>query len=588
VRDTGIGMTQEQASTLFRPFSQADESTTRRYGGTGLGLSISKAIVELMHGTIAMDSAPNCGSTLRFTAWFALGETPKVTNILPSALNGMRILVVDDNEAARLIMQENLSALPVTVDLAANGAQALAAIRANDSTQPYNVVFTDLTMPQMDGIELIRTVKQDNTITASPRMVLVSAHGIEEMQQRAGSKLADGMMTKPVNPSKFTDTLVTLFAPVDNKNDRRAPRTRSASIRFNGLTILLVEDNEINQQIAIELMRAAGITVDVAANGRIAVNHLMKVGPHHYGLVFMDIQMPEMDGHEATQSIRADARFENLPIVAMTAHAMVQEQQRCLDSGMNDHIAKPINPDALYQIIALWCPEHVCETIERRTKPTTTPENDLIIEGIDIQMGLNCTLGNQAFYVQMLMRFRDGQRDTVAKIRAALLDEHDPITAKINAERIAHTLKGVSSQLGIKVIPELAAQLEEAIRNDVDEQVAADLLDQLDIHLKKILNALDRLQPISTHESQKQLLQEESPFDESNKEAMKATFLRIENLLRQSDAEAIDLLTESHHILKTTLGETTQQKIAKTVRDFDFEGALEALSAGAKAAGYFD
>ncbi len=579
VRDTGIGMTPEQASKLFRAFSQADESTTRKYGGTGLGLSISKAIVELMDGTIGLDSTLNHGSTLHFTAWFGLCKVQELRKVLPSAINGLRILVVDDNAAARVIMQEDLSMLPVTVDQAADGVEALAAISSCDADRPYDVVFTDLPMPRMDGIELIRAVKQTQSLRTPPHMILVSIHGIDEMQLSVGSELADGLLTKPVNPSRLVDTLVELYAP--------ASRTVSAykaaaHIRFAGLTILLVEDNEINQQIARELMEVVGVKVEIAGNGRIAVEKLKRAGPERYGMVFMDIQMPEMDGHEATRSIRSEAHFANLPIVAMTAHAMIEERERCIASGMNDHVTKPVNPAELYQTIARWCPQFVDLSVIG--DPAEQPESsephaadELVIDGIDVKNGLDRMLGNRAFYLRMLTRFRDDQSDAVARIRSALADKDE----RLSAERIAHTLKGVASQLGVRKIPHIAEQIEEKIRDGADREIVEPLLQQLDGYMQPLFGALQSVLPQENQNSS-----DEPPSEEVDRAAAHALIVRITNLLRECDGEAIDLLAESNQLMTAALGGLAQQNIVKAVRDFDFDNALAALSDGAAAAGY--
>jgi len=276
VSDTGIGMTPDETAKLFRPFSQADESTTRKYGGTGLGLTISKRLVELMGGGIWLDSQPGAGTTIRFTAWFGLSEVLERRQQAPQAVHGMRVLVVDDNPSARAALAETLAALPLEIDLAADGVQALEMIHAADGARPYGVVFTDMHMPGMDGIGLIDSIRRDSSLRSSPRLVLLSSHGPEEIHWRIENAQADAFLMKPVSASALVDTLVELFAPeaqlVISGHEDTPPR-------FENLTILLVEDNEINQQIAVELMQQAGIAVDVARNGRIALEKLSAAGP---------------------------------------------------------------------------------------------------------------------------------------------------------------------------------------------------------------------------------------------------------------------------------------------------------------------
>ena len=575
VRDTGIGMTPEQTAKLFRAFSQADESTTRKYGGTGLGLSISKAIVEKMNGTIDVHSTLDQGSTFQFTAWFELGQQQETEKDLPLAINGMHILVVDDNAAARTIMQENFSQWPVIVDLASGGVEALELIRKADAARPYDVVFTDLRMPQMDGVDLIHAVK-NGRLHAPPRMVLMSVHGMEEMTQTEGSELADAMLTKPINPSQLIDNLVDVAAP----SSRMAPANRiNVGVRFDDLTILLVEDNEINQQIARELLQAVGITVELAGNGRIAVERLKQVGPNHYGLVFMDVQMPEMDGHEASRAIRSDERFAKLPIIAMTAHAMIEERERCVASGMNDHVSKPINPTELYQAIVRWCPQCAEHASEKVVAPPSADDavGALTIDGVDVTDGLQRMLGNRRFYLEMLDRFRADHGDTVTRIRTALRSADE----RLAAERNAHTLKAVSGQLGINGVAAIAERLEQEIHAGASQKKLMPLLEKLDSEMKSLLHALVR---VFAHAGGKQT-DEPAAFD-MDRDTLHALLIRIADLLSQYDVEAIDLLSDSKRILATSLGHTVQQKIAQAAHVYNFDDALAALKKGAESAGY--
>ncbi|HEY8102052.1 MAG TPA: response regulator [Burkholderiaceae bacterium] len=577
VRDTGIGMTAEQAGKLFRAFSQADESTTRRYGGTGLGLSISKGMVELMGGAIGLKSEVNRGTMMHFTAWFGKGAERQHRQVVPQAINGMRILVVDDNPTACTIMVEDLSMLPVEVDQLTSGPAALAAIRANDSGRPYDVVFTDLCMPDLDGIELMRAVKMDAEIHRPPLFVLVSAHGADEVSYRPDSALANGFLMKPVGPSMLVDTLVELYAP---GTSAMPARVSTAVAHFKDLVILLVEDNEINQQIACELMAAAGVNVEVADNGRIAIEKLKAAGPDYYGMVFMDVQMPEMDGHEATRHIRQDLRFQKLPIIAMTAHAMLEERERCLASGMNDHITKPISPEELYRTIGQWCPAHVDTATEKAAPPAasavSTGNDDLIIEGIDVHDGLSRTMDNRELYMQLLGRFRDSHADAATKIRQALGDSDDHQLA----ERLAHTLKGVAALLGATGIAKIAGQVEEKARNGDERKQLEPLLTQLESEMQAIQQALARVLPILPEEN------ERAPDVNVDKDAVHELIQRIAALLRGYDGDAIELLVESDGLLAKALGGAAHQKIARATRQFDFDGGLAALIEGAEAAGY--
>ena len=350
VRDTGIGMTPEQQAKLFQPFSQADGSTTRKYGGSGLGLSISKHLVELMGGSIGVDTQAGFGSTFHFSLRLAT-VTPKTASVIPAALDGARFLVVADSTLARAILLDGLRALPVRIDSAASAGEALMKLHSADSArEPYQLVLSDWQMPDLRGTQLMERIKSDPDLLAPPAVVLMSASGPEEVQAKAAAAGADGFLLKPITESSLVNTLVSALArrikPVAARN---APQCQ-----FPGARILLAEDNEINQEIAVELLAQVGIEVDIANTGREAVARLQKVGPQAYGMVLMDLEMPHMDGHEATIAIRADKRFARLPIVAMTAHAVATIRERCLKEGMQEYVTKPINPEQLYATVSRW------------------------------------------------------------------------------------------------------------------------------------------------------------------------------------------------------------------------------------------
>ncbi len=350
VRDTGIGMTREQSAKLFQPFTQADMSTTRKHGGTGLGLTICRRLVELMGGRIWLESEPGVGTTFYFTVWLGVGDAKGSGKIVPEKLARLRVLVVDDNAAAREILQEPLSAVASRVDVVASGKEAIAAIQQHDASEPYDIVFMDWRMPGMDGLQASRHIKSDETLSHQPAIVLVTAFGREEVREEAERLQLDGFLVKPVTKSMIVDTLVNVFAHSGEETSKAA--TGEQATRLRGARILLTEDNEINQQIAVELLEGAGATVTVANNGREAVEMLSSDPQPSFDVVLMDLQMPEMDGYQATAKLRSDTRFATLPIIAMTAHATIEERQRCLAAGMNDHIAKPIDPDNLFETVA--------------------------------------------------------------------------------------------------------------------------------------------------------------------------------------------------------------------------------------------
>ncbi len=447
VADTGIGMTPEQSAKLFQAFTQADMSTTRKHGGTGLGLTISLRLVELMGGHIWSESAPGVGSTFFFTAWLGLGREVQ-PRILPARLPGLRVLVADDNAAAREILSDALKGVTGQVDMVSSGAEAVEAVRQGDADTPYDLVFMDWRMPGMDGLEATRRIKHDNALRQPPAIVMVTAFGREEVREQAERIGIDGFLVKPVTQSTLVDTLVTLFAPAV-EDVIQATSSEQHRARLAGVRILLAEDKEINQQIAVELLQGVGAVMTVADNGRLAVARVL-ADPGAFDLVLMDLQMPELDGYQATAMLRADPRSAGLPIIAMTAHATLEEKQRCRAAGMVDHVSKPIDPDALYEAVG----RHF-----RRTAGNPGSIGLPQVDGLDTADGLARVAGNRTLYLKLLRQFAGEQGLAASQIAAQLqAGERDA------AERSVHALRGVAANLGARTVQAAAAQLEAALR----------------------------------------------------------------------------------------------------------------------------
>jgi two-component system sensor histidine kinase/response regulator len=341
-------------------------------------------------------------------------------------------------------------------------------------------------MPDFDGMALVEAVQQDRALKSPPRILLLAAHSNEAIGPLFAVTPADAVLSKPLLPAALIETVVGMVAPSARVAQ---PGTRIAVPRFRALRVLLVEDDMINQQIALELTQAVGIVTDVAANGRIALERLLAADPAHYGLVLMDVQMPEMDGHEVTRRIRADQRFSVLPIIAMTAHAMEADRLDCLAAGMNDHLSKPINPRELYDAIRRWCPAYVDSSdVVIGAAPTGAVidrGDDLRIEGIDVRGGMARTMGNRALYLQLLARFREDQRTAIGRLRQALAAGDTVLAA-----RQAHTLRGAAGLVGAGALQALAAELEAGIRGGAKGAALQRLVDQLDGALHALLAQL--------------------------------------------------------------------------------------------------
>jgi PAS domain S-box-containing protein len=567
VRDSGIGMTREQAARLFQAFTQADGSTTRKYGGTGLGLTICKRIVELMGGQIQVDSEPGRGSTFSFTCWLGVGtEAPERRRVVPEALNGMRMLVVDDNAAAREILGEMLRGLGFRTDAVASGAAALEAVRgAAAAGEPYGVAFIDWKMPGMDGLETARRLQEEQL---PPRMIMVTAFGRAELRDDSGLSGIEVFLVKPVSQSTLVDALVGLFAPLSATRAAPAP---GSGVRLDGTRLLLAEDNEINQQIAVELLESAGARVTVAGNGREALEALAAGAPDAYDAVLMDLQMPEMDGIEATRRIRADARFARLPIIAMTAHAMVEERERCLAAGMADHITKPIDPDAMFRTLARW----LRPAAAGAAAPALVPQAAAAampalpaIDGLDAAAGLKRVAGNRGLYLDLLRQFAGNQADAGARLAAALAAGD-----RAQAERIAHTVKGVAGNIGLIALQAKAAALEKAVASGQGVKSAASAFEAgLARSVAALADALGAPPPAA------------APADTPAVDAA-ARASRLAALLAGGDGQATDYLHAHAGALRALFDGGDYAAFERLVQDFDFEAALASLRRAAAARG---
>jgi two-component system sensor histidine kinase/response regulator len=353
VADSGIGMSAAQKASLFRSFSQADASTTRRYGGTGLGLSISKRLVEMMGGTIEVDSEVGRGSTFRFCVPLAIAETAPDRDELraDAAVVGSSVLVVDDNAASREILVMYLRSFGFEATALSSAGEAIERIGKLDAEgEPIRLVLMDWQMPGMSGVEAAQHIRDMPLKRPPPAIVMVSAYGREELVRLVEAQRLDGLLLKPVNPSMLLDTVVQTLG--GSSAVRAAPRSRAINLKpgaLDGVHALIVEDNRINQQVVSELLEQAGAEVSIAEHGQQALDLLAK---RSADVVLMDLQMPVMDGIEATVRIRAGGW--SMPVIAMTASAMPGDRERCLASGMNDYLSKPVDVARLSSTLVKW------------------------------------------------------------------------------------------------------------------------------------------------------------------------------------------------------------------------------------------
>ncbi len=494
VKDSGIGMTAEQKALLFQAFSQADASTTRKYGGTGLGLTICKRLVGMMEGKIWVESEPGTGSEFFFTVALKIGEDKAEQPLeLTQDLKNLPVLVIDDNSSSLQILDEMLQELSFEVDLASSGTKGLELIAHAGKNQAYRLVLIDWKMPGMDGIETAMKIRAMAELPEQPKIILITAFAHEEAQQQVWKVGLDGLLIKPVSPSDLFDAVMKAFGKSEDKGMVRTDwQDREADIvrPILGSRILLVEDNEINQQIAEEILSGAGLSVTLAINGKEAVD-AVRAGNFH--AVLMDIQMPVMDGYEATRQIREMDQHKALPIIAMTASAMTQDKEKAQQAGMNDHVSKPINIQELFSTLVKWIKPTDWEAVLSEEKPlvpappvqASEPIRELgNMPGISVDSGLYHLRGNKTLYTKLLVQFVNEYPDALDEIRAALTSGDME-----RAQLLAHTLKGVSGNLGFHNLQPAAEALEHAVKEgdltDIDE-----LMENVDTTLKDVVATL--------------------------------------------------------------------------------------------------
>jgi PAS domain S-box-containing protein len=492
VKDTGIGLSAEQKDKLFTSFTQADTSTTRKFGGTGLGLAISKRLVEMMGGRIRVDSAPGAGSTFYFTAVLGIGrEAAARPHTPPPDLRGLLTLVVDDNATSREILQGMLESFSFKVTLAASGEEGLAEIEKSISGREFDLVVMDWKMPGIDGIETARRIKALSALRRMPRIILVTAYGREEIMRQAEKMGLDGFLIKPVSPSVMFDTIMQAFgkdAPRQLQTEGEKKLEAAASETLAGASVLLVEDNEINQQVAMEILSGAGLKVTVAGNGQEALD---RVRAGAFDAVLMDVQMPVMDGYTATRKIReleaqrlqgeadgssasasrAKPPASGLPIIAMTAHAMSGDHEKSIAAGMDDHITKPIDPVKLFGTLVKWIGPRVgtrepaAPSASQAARPDDEPTPveqalpDTLAE-FDLAEGLQRLMGNRGLYRKLLSGFAAQYTRAAADIRSAL-DAGD----FEQAHGLVHAIKGVAGNLAAKELQLQSAALEKLVKH---------------------------------------------------------------------------------------------------------------------------
>ena len=638
VRDTGIGMTEQQQKKLFQAFSQADTSTTRKYGGTGLGLTISKRLVNMMGGEIGIESEPGRGTTFIFTADFGLAKESVKRRFEPSPdLRGLKALVVDDNATSREILQAIMESFSFEVFLAASGQEALEEIESADKFKPFELVIMDWKMPGMDGIQASRRIKNHPKLNKIPAIVLVTAYGREEVMRQASDIGLDGFLLKPVNSSILFDAIMQALGrdvqEMTRQRQKKEQDDKQLSAIF-GARVLLVEDNEINQQVALEILQGAGLDVSVANNGRegveAATNGLFDV-------ILMDIQMPVMDGYEATRRIRkwesvsangdtdvnkTEARgqmiddpsspesfaaanrgqskegvrlgrwegdkkseirdpkseIQGVPIIAMTAHAMAGDEQKSLQAGMNGHVTKPIDPDQLFSTLQKWI------------KPAAERTADQKPSVVDVPVKLDSPVSDEEALPETLPgfdlaaglgRLMGNKRlykkllmDFGIKYTETAREIREALDAK-DFERVhglVHNLKGLAGNLAANDLQAATVEMEKLVKGQTEKTASDKELNRKFAELANALNqALEAVHSLGPTTEKKRI--------ESNANAKASIPPELVGKAAESIKEAADIgdVTRIQSIAKKLKSDFDAlvpfcDELDRLAEDFDFEG----------------
>jgi len=570
VSDTGIGMDSDQLARLFQSFSQADSSITRKYGGTGLGLSISKQLVELMGGTIEVTSTPGVGSRFSFTARLGLGdERAQAEASAVAALRQMRVMVVDDCASARAALVDMLDGFGIQADAVASGEAALARLAAAEAGgKPYQAVLMDYMMPGWDGVETIRRIRADARFPTPPAILMVSACNREGVLAQEGELPLAAFLTKPVGPALLYHSLVQALRPdaAEAGASAIAPPAQAHELaRLDGARILLVDDNANNREVALDFLAAARMQVDVATGGQEAVD---MVQGGDYDLVLMDIQMHGMDGLSATRRIRTLPGRAQLPVIAMTAHAMAGDREKSLAAGMNDHVVKPIDPDLLFRTLVQWIDP--ARLVGRSVPQAALALQDdagaglAPVRGIDWQRALANAGGQPARVHKRIAGFVHEYRTAPQAMRDALAGgSYAPL------ESLAHNLKSGASYIGAAPLAALAGTLEQELRAGRFDRVPL-LAPDLILALEGMLNALARSVPAAAG----------SPTIEADLGPLLA---RLESYLHDDDARADDALAALEAALpqarRTPPAAAALAALRQAVDDIEYDAALAQLAA---------
>ena len=568
VKDTGIGLQPKQIEELFKPFVQADISTSRIYGGTGLGLTISKQLVELMGGKITVESEFGLGSDFIFTLCLNQSNdiAAKKPTVLPISCKGTNVLVVDDNEPAREILKTYLESFEFNVSLACSGEEAIIVLE-NAHENPYSLVLMDWKMSGMDGIQTAKMIKESKRIVSIPTIIMVTAYAKEDVLSKVKALELAGVIVKPVNPSYLFDTVISTLQTecvIDgvDKNSITKPAEDKWINRLKGRKILVVDDNSINQQVAQALLEYEGLDVTLADNGQQAVQMVKDM---QFDAILMDLQMPVMDGFEATQLIRSENLYSDLPIIALTAYAREKEREKCLSYGMQDCVSKPIDIDQLLLMFSQYIKHEDTahnHSVVELVRPEGLGVKNIQLSGLDIVAGIKNVAGHEQIYFKLLLDFEQQFTDVLQRIKSSLESDN-----KVQAKQLAHGLKGVASNIAAFDLASRAADLDVALKEPQKELTLP--IEGCEHALHQVLSDIKTVSVYNQEHVEVVDYNKAPDYDLANKELIKLTELLMLNSL---DIDwCFDVIKES--LANSEFTEELKQ-LGQCISVFDFKTAL--------------
>ena len=575
VSDTGIGMSQEQQNKLFQAFSQVDASTTRKYGGSGLGLAICERLTKMMDGRIWVESEPDKGSTFFFTVVLGCDQTTEIDLPALPRVNDkkMKILVIDDNPVALKILIKMLESMGIDATGAGSVEQGRVEINMK-LDDGFDLVFIDWRTANMDSVNWKKALDETGPETD---VVMISNCNLSELVDKAGQLGVKKCLAKPVTRSELMKTITERLRAGKAElpafvSDTGMNRNLDPYAKIKGTRILLVEDNEINQEVAQKILKQMDLQVDVAENGLQALEMLEEA---QYDLVLMDVQMPVMDGYEATKRIRSNPRFANLPVIAMTAHAMAEQRLRSNRVGMNDQINKPFNPKDLFAMIAKYVriSDSSASQAFKSTQSPVKPEDPLWpdIPGIIFANGLINVGDDLSLYKKLLLKFRNSNAETVNNIKTALSAGDDK-----TACRLAHTVKGVAAILGAVQLSAVAADLELALQKgciDVDDVLIAKLDESLTV-VRNGIKGLEEMTPLEPVIKESDEMKQDVDVD-----AIRPLLMELAHMLEIGSAKTMTQVDALGRYLSNTKVDKEFKQLRRDVDIFDMDKALAKLKA---------